>query len=147
MSVIEECFKRKPKDVLAKIEVKIEEQRSIKEEASEIIDILIDEKRKLDIEYFCGRRIIVENEQVMGYGMHYELAVVFPSLRMEARVYPNAHDNGKTFIAVVGEWGVNSEYPKWYYEKCPCSQKDIKTFEEAKVIALERLKGLIDDVL
>lgn len=147
MSVMEEYFKRKPEDVLAAIEVRIEKQRSIREKASKIIDDLVDKKKELCIEYFCGRRIIVENEEVVGYGMRYELAVVFPSLRMEAIVYPNAHDGGKTFIAVVDEWGVNSEYPKWYHERYPRSQGDIKTFEEAKVIALELLKELIDDVL
>lgn len=137
-------FQRKSDKKLASIATKLAAQKAIIAKANKRISTLELQCEKAKTEYFCGFKIVVEFQGEKSYGMNYDMMVDLPSIRMQARVHPNAHEDGRTFVAALEEKGTTGVYPDWYY-KFPRYQKGIATFEEAKEMTLTWLKELIEE--
>lgn len=136
-------FQRKSDIKVANINAKLKAQKALITKAYKRISTLESQCEKVNIEYFCGFEIATEFQGKQAYGMNYSVLVDLPLMRIQSRVHPNAHEDGKTFVASIEEKGIVGKKPDWCYD-LPRYQKGIETFEEAKEITLTWLKEIIE---
>lgn len=123
---------------------KIRAQEDILEKVNEKMTRLKNKLENLNTEYFCGKEILCEKETEELRGRTYKLVIRLPNIRMQALVFPNLSDCKKTFVVRILDQKVTISYPEWYLKNYPKNVYDIKTFEEAKFIALTMLKEIIE---
>lgn len=142
---MELLFRRKSDVKIKNTLAKIREQDAIITKANKRIETLEKRLKKLNVEYFWSKEILEEEEERKSYGLNYSLTVQLTGIIMQSRAYPNAHDDGKTFIATIDDKYCTVHYPDWYQEqRYPKIMRGIKTFEEAKKISLEWMKEVIE---
>ena len=95
----------------------------------------------IEMKTFAGKHVIHEEEKITKYGEEYVIAVQLDGFRMGATAYKSARDK-ITFVARVGEWGVNFHRPTWYWKEGRKYERNIATFGEAKRIATKWLREL-----
>lgn len=141
---MEEYFKRKSKKKLAKIDQKIENEELKIKDASDKIELLRKEYSNKSEETFCGNRIISEEQEDFLYGTQFHMAIHLSSLNVRVDVHPDSITLGKTYVAILCEYGANDGSLPFIDDKYPCIRKGIGTFDDAKKLGLSWLKDLIE---
>lgn len=115
---------------------------------------LEEENENLRVTYFCGKRILYEEEKDYEneYKKGYILTIVMCSgksdFKMKCEVYRNVHESNKILYNVrIDESGVNWNYPKWWNDNINEIRKhrdNIKSFKIAKELSRTWLSEVIE---
>ena len=141
---MEKYFKRKSEKTLARIDQKIQDEESKIKKANNNIEALRIKHSNESKEYFNGNHIISEEEDDSSYGIQYHIAIHLSSLNVRVDVHPDSITLGKTYVAILCEYGANDGSLPFIDSKYPCIRKGIGTFEDAKKLGLGWLKDLIE---
>ena len=95
---------------------------------------------------FCGARIVLEETRKRDLCEQevftYELLIEIDGFRIRTIAYPNAHDHGESFVALIEDNSFSSYLkPGWFDSFI---EFGIPTFDKAKETALTTLKEILD---